>query len=124
MRFLLDENQSPLLVHLLEAAGHDVVHVRQLGMTSASDLALLALAREQRRVIMSGDTDVGELLAKSNAAAPSVVLFRRQSGRRAAELAALFGANLEAIIDHLVSGAVVVFDRDRIRVRSLPMDPG
>lgn len=69
-------------------------------------------------VIVSGDSDFGELLARTNASAPSVILLRRQTGRRAAQIAALILANLAAVGDDLESGTVVVFDEDRIRVRT------
>lgn len=85
MRFLLDQNLSPLLVELLAHLGHDAVHVRQLGMSRASDAEIMATARDDNRVVVSGDTDFGELLARTNAASPSLVLFRRQGQRRAAE---------------------------------------
>ncbi|MEA5558068.1 DUF5615 family PIN-like protein [Nodularia spumigena] len=123
MRFLLDENQSPLLVGLLAAEGHDVAHVRDLGQAGSSDESLFALAAGQGWVIVSGDTDFGELLARTNAAAPSVILLRRQTGRRAAQIAALLLTNLAAVHDDLDAGAIVVFDEDRIRVRSLPIHP-
>ena len=123
MRFPLDENQSPLLVGFLATFGHDAVHVRDLGLAGASDQELLDLAAGEGWVIVSGDTDFGELLARSNASAPSVILLRRQSGRRAERVAALMGANLEAVRDDLDSGAIVVFDEDRIRVRALPLRP-
>jgi Domain of unknown function (DUF5615)/Protein of unknown function (DUF433) len=35
MRFLLDENLSPKLVELLGRDGHEVVHVRDIGLASA-----------------------------------------------------------------------------------------
>ncbi len=75
------------------------------------------------RVVVSGDTDFGDLLAASNAAKPSVVLFRRQDGRRAREVAALLLLNLEAVEADLARGAVVVVDQDRVRVRLLPFRP-
>ena len=63
MRFLVDENLSPRLADHLRAAGHDVVHVRELGLTSAADAAILEVARTQNRVIVSADTDFGTMLA-------------------------------------------------------------
>ncbi len=74
-------------------------------------------------MIVSGDTDFGELLAIANVSAPSFVLFRRQGHRRASELAELLLLNLDAVAEDLASGAVVVFDRDRIRIRRLPFRP-
>lgn len=103
--------------------GHDAVHVRQLGMSRASDAEIMAVARDDDRVVVSGDTDFGELLARTNASSPSLVLFRRQGQRRAAELAALLDVNLKAVVDDLDAGAVVVIDADRVRIRRLPLRP-
>jgi len=83
---------------------------------------VLETAAETGRVLISGDTDFGELLAASNAASPSVVLFRRQGQRRAGQIADLL-MNLATVVADLEAGAVVVFDTDRIRLRALPMQP-
>ena len=123
MRFLLDENQSPKLVDLLGAASHDVVHVRDVGLSGDADPVIMEAARRDERIIISGDTDFGELLARTNAAKPSLILLRRQDHRRASEIAALIVLNLEAVADDLDAGAVVVFGQDRIRVRQLPFRP-
>ena len=63
----------------------------------------------------------GELPAMSNAALPSVVRLRRQGDRRAAQIAALVLANLEAVSEDLAAGAIVVLETDRVRVRHLPL---
>jgi predicted nuclease of predicted toxin-antitoxin system len=120
---LLDQNQSPRLGGLLEASGHDVAHVRHVGLATAADETVVAFAVDSGRILVSSDTDFGELLARSNASSPSVLLFRRQGQRRAIEVAALLLANLQAVEDDLLAGAIVVFDDDRIRIRSLPLNP-
>ena len=120
MRFLLDQNQSHLLIGLLAEAGHDAVHVRDLELSRADDNEILQRARDDHRVVLSADTDFGELLARSNASGPSVVLFRRQGQRRAVDVAALLLANLDAVADDLHRGAIVVVDAGRVRVRQLP----
>jgi predicted nuclease of predicted toxin-antitoxin system len=81
MRFLLDENLSPKLADLLRTANHDVVHVRDIGLASASDQVVIEAARADDRVLISADTDIGTLLARSHAHRPSFVLIRRASGR-------------------------------------------
>ncbi len=83
VRFLLDENLSPLLVELLADIGHDAVHVRSISMRSATDDAVLERALAEQRIVISADTDFGDLLAVSNAPVPSLVLVRRQVDRRA-----------------------------------------
>lgn len=123
MKFLLDQNVSPALVGLLADADHLADHVRDLGMREAPDDVVLAAARDADAVLISSDTDFGELLARSNADEPSVILLRRQEGRRASEIASLILANLQAVADDLASGAIVVLDDDRVRIRSLPLQP-
>ena len=123
MRLLLDQNPSPLLAEQLVAAGHDAVHVRSLGMSAASDVTILDEAAAAARVVVSADTDFGELLARTNAGAPSVLLLRRQDHRRAAQVAELLLLNLPIVADDLDAGAIVVLDDDRIRVRRLPLRP-
>jgi predicted nuclease of predicted toxin-antitoxin system len=76
VRFLLDENLSPLVSGLLIAASHDSVHVRDLGMSGAVDRVVLERANQEGRVVISADTDFGQLLAESGASGPSVVIFR------------------------------------------------
>lgn len=92
-------------------------------MREAPDDVVLAAARDADAVLISSDTDFGELLARSNANEPSVILLRRQEGRRASEIASLIVANLQAVADDLASGAIVVLDDDRVRIRSLPLQP-
>jgi predicted nuclease of predicted toxin-antitoxin system len=121
VRFLVDENLSPLLADLLCAAGHDASHVRNLGMRGATDQAVMARAEEEQRVVVSADTDFGTLLARSGAKLPSILLIRRLVGRRAAEQATIIMANLPAVAEDLDSGAVVVLTDDWVRIRRLPM---
>jgi predicted nuclease of predicted toxin-antitoxin system len=123
VRLLLDQNLSPLLAELLVADGHDAVHVRSLGMSTASDLTIMETASAEGRVVLSADHDFGELLARTNAASPSVLLLRRQDHRRANQVAELLMLNLPTVAEDLESGAIVVFDDDRIRVRRLPLRP-
>ena len=123
MKFLIDNNLSPLLAEGLKAAGHDAVHLRDLGMQAAPDPAVLQRAQVEERVLVSADTDFGGLLSRSHATGPSVLLIRRLAGRRAAEQSAIILANLDQIAEDLIAGSVVVIGDDWIRIRRLPM-PG
>ena len=121
MRFLLDENLSPKLVDLLGRDGHDVVHVRDIGLVSASDEVVIAAASADDRILISADTDFGTLLARSHANRPSFVLIRRASGRRAIDQAALIIDNLVAVTADLEAGAIVVLGESTVRIRRLPI---
>jgi predicted nuclease of predicted toxin-antitoxin system len=120
VRFLVDECLSPTLAANLQEAGHDAVHIVDLGVRGSPDTVVMQLARLQRRVLLSADTDFGELLARSNDAGPSVVLFRGYEVEPAAMAATLL-ANLDQIEELLTVGAIVVILDDRIRVRRLPL---
>jgi predicted nuclease of predicted toxin-antitoxin system len=123
VKFLIDNNLSPLLADALKAAGHDSVHLRDRGMQAATDHAVLEHARADERILVSADTDFGGLLARSGTSTPSVILIRRLAGRRAAEQAAIILANLDQVAEDLTAGAIVVLHEDSLRVRRLPM-PG
>ena len=121
MKFLVDANLSPRLCEGLRTFGFDAVHVGELGLQSASDSAVLARALTDERVVLSADTDFGTALAASRANKPSVIIIRRSADRRVADLLALLESNLADLVEVLEDGSVVVFDRDRIRVRRLPL---
>jgi predicted nuclease of predicted toxin-antitoxin system len=121
MKFLIDNNLSPLLAQHLAAAGHDAVHLREYGLQAAPDPVVLARTRTESRVLVSADTDFGTLLAREKATQPSVLLIRRIAGRRAADQASIILANLETIEHDLDAGAVVVLTDDSLRIRRLPI---
>jgi hypothetical protein len=67
--------------------------------------------------LVSADTDFGTLLAGSRDVAPSVILFRRETGRRPAEQLQLLRANLDQFAGALDAGCLVVLTDRLIRIR-------
>lgn len=98
MRFLIDECLPPRLAELLHAAGHDCAHVYELGLGGQPDERIMALADREARILISADTDFGELLANAPVLAPSVILLRR-TDKQAHSLAAVVLANLDQVAD-------------------------
>ena len=121
MRLLIDANLSPRVAATLHDAGHEAVHVADIGMLGASDDAILAHAAAAGQVIVSADTDFGELLAVTGAVRPSVVLLRSADHLTQDQQAVLLVANLPAVTAELDAGAVVSIARGRLRVRPLPV---
>jgi predicted nuclease of predicted toxin-antitoxin system len=122
VRLLIDANLSPRVAALLDGAGFEAIHVVDVGLLTAADEAILAYAAANELVIVSADTDFGELLATSRGAVrPSVVLLRSADHLTPDQQAALLVANLPAVADELKTGALVSIARGRLRMRSLPV---
>ena len=121
MRLLIDNPLPPSLARILGDAGHDVLHVGELGLHAADDETILALALEQRRVVVTADADFGALLALGGAAGPSVVFIRGVTPRAPMRLAPILISALATATDALLRGAIVVVDDARMRVRTLPI---
>jgi len=121
MKFLIDNSLSPRLAVALCADGHDAIHIREIGLASASDDRIFELAAEQDRIIIAQDTDFGTILALRSEHRPSLVLFRTRL-KSVETMLPLLKLNLPAVKEDLLNGAVVVFEDTRIRVRSLPIN--
>jgi predicted nuclease of predicted toxin-antitoxin system len=120
VKLLIDESLQQDLTGILAEAGHNAVHVTDLGLQGATDDEVLARADAEGRIVVTADTDFGTLLALSGAPGPSVVLLRRP-GRRSAERARAILLVLTLVDEQLNRGAVVTVEQTRLRIRELPI---
>lgn len=118
MKFLVDEALQDLVADRLVASGHDATHVRALGMQGAID-DVFAHAADEQRVLVTTDTDFGAILALSGASIPSVLLLRGVGDTVDERVDAITQA-LTFVEHDLASGAIVVIESDRVRLRSYP----
>ena len=121
MRLLVDEALQDAVAHRLSEAGHDVSHVRMLGLAGRTDDEVMALALDENRLLVTTDTDFGTILALTGAAGPNVLLLRGIGDSVAERVAAILDV-LPRIGHELSQGAVVVLEEDRYRIRYLPID--
>jgi predicted nuclease of predicted toxin-antitoxin system len=120
MKLLIDMNLSPDWVEALSAEGVEAVHWSKIGPASASDKELMEWAKSNDHIVLTHDLDFGAILAATNAEAPSVIQLRFQ------DLAPLRARNLVVNVLHdcrreLEQGALISLDKDKARVRILPL---
>lgn len=120
MRFLLNMNVPRELGRRLAAEGHNCLHVGDISMAQATDLAIIEKARSSREVILTHDLDYGHLLAFSGESIPSVVIFRLRDTHPDNLLARIMDTWHE-IEKPLLEGAIVVMEDAALRIRRLPI---
>ena len=120
MRALADAGISPKTVEFLNRQGHSAAHVRNLGLHRAADVQLIERARADRSVILTFDLDFGDVLALTGTAEPSVILLRLSNERADAVNDRLAAVLAERSAD-LETGALVLIEDTRYRVRKLPI---
>jgi predicted nuclease of predicted toxin-antitoxin system len=121
VRFLVDMPLSPGLARWLVDQGHDAVHAGDVGLNRATDVVILAHARNETRTIITADLDYSRLLAQTAAAEPSLILFRggNWSDR---EVVDRMQQILPAVTPAEIERSILVIGRDRVRRRPLPLD--
>jgi predicted nuclease of predicted toxin-antitoxin system len=114
MRFLLDENAEYRIAAFLVALGHDVTTIAHDYPAGLDDEAVLAIAQEEARVLITNDRDFGELIIQRQLAHSGVILLRLRSQSVQAKITRLMAvlASHNAQLDQFI----VVTDR-RIRIR-------
>jgi predicted nuclease of predicted toxin-antitoxin system len=116
MRFLLDEGaDARLLAHLLDA-GHDAVHVARSHGPGLTDDQILALAVSEDRILITDDTDFGELVFHLGHQHAGVILLRLRDTVFASRRDRLDFV-LQRYSEHLHQFVVVTQRRVRIRPR-------
>ena len=118
--FLLDMNVSAEWIPMLTVAGHTAIRWSQLGPVDAEDTEVMTRARTNSSIVFTNDLDFSQLLAFTNATSPSVVLLRDQdvlpNDRSGQVVQAIRQAETE-----LESGALLVIETHRSRIRILPL---
>jgi len=76
VRFLVDESAPARLAAYLKTHGHDVLRVGSDLPQGMPDEDVLATASNETRILITDDTDFGELIHRGKRAHAGVILFR------------------------------------------------
>jgi predicted nuclease of predicted toxin-antitoxin system len=120
MKLLLDMGLAPRTADFLCALGHDAEHLAKRGLSRLSDPEIMALAASELRVVVTFDLEFSRILALQRLVQPSVILFRLERFTTG-EVNSILATLLSRFQIELETGAVVVVDPHRIRIRLLPI---
>ena len=119
MRLLLDMNLPPSMAEWLRSAGHDALHVRELGLSDAPDNEIFGRAAADERVVVTFDLDFAEIAGLTKDTGIGAVLLRlRLTGPE--HLRQRLRAAFSAATPALEAGAIVVVEDAWIRIRRSP----
>ena len=120
MRFLADMGAAIRIVEWLRQQGHETTDLREENLQRMPDLDIFGKAAAESRILLTFDLDFGEIVALSGEKNVSVVLFRLHNTRTPHVIERLKIA-LQETAQILRSGAIVVVEETRLRVRRLPL---
>lgn len=113
LRFLVDANLGVAVVEALRQGGHDVAFVGELDWSMPDD-EILGIARREERIILTMDTDFGELIYHSRQPHAGVLLLRMSGSsadkvRAVEEIVTRYGGRLP--------NCFAVYRAGRLRIR-------
>ena len=111
---------SPKTVSFLQGLGHQAVHLHQEGLERLSDPEILQLARRNGCILLTHDLDFGDLLAASEAALPSVIIFRLRN-MRPAQVNHYLNAIVTKHSRDLEQSVIITVAEGGMRIRELPL---
>ncbi len=119
MKFLFDQSADfRLIPHLLQL-GHDVQAISRNYPPGLPDEDVLAIARQEQRILVVADRDFGELIFQRGLAHAGVIFFRLLGAQLQAKREQL-NTVLEEYADELARGEFLVVTPSQIRVAGRP----
>jgi predicted nuclease of predicted toxin-antitoxin system len=122
VRFLIDNPLSQRVAEGLAKHGHETEHVATIGLRDAEDTQIAEHAKSVGAVVITADSDFGTLASLTHGTSPSVILLRGRIPSDPASQVRLIVANLPNVEEALDTGAIVIIEPGRIRVRRLPIE--
>lgn len=113
MRFVADESCDFAVVRALRSAGHDIVAIAEVSPRIGDD-EVLKLARDDGRILLTEDTDFGELIYAEGLRSCGVILLRFPASVRGP----MASATLDAVnqIGAKLSSRFTVIQPGRVRI--------
>ncbi len=116
MNFLIDENIHADIANWLRSMGQDVLYAAE-NLSGFSDEQLLALARTEKRVIITDDKDFGDLIFHRREVSTGIILLRLTDRSIEARLERL--SRIWETIQARAEGSFMVVSDRKVRLRPI-----
>jgi predicted nuclease of predicted toxin-antitoxin system len=119
MKFLFDQSADFRLIPHLRELGHDMQAISQNYPPGLADEDVLAIARQEQRILVVADRDFGELIFHQGLVHAGVIFFRLPGAHLHTKIEHL-NTVLQEHADTLERGAFLVVTPGQIRVAGRP----
>jgi predicted nuclease of predicted toxin-antitoxin system len=119
MKFLFDQSADFRLIAHLRQLGHDVQAISRNYPPGLPDEDVLAIAGEERRILVLADRDFGELIFHQGRSHAGVIFFRLPGAQLQTKIAQV-NTVLDEYADELERGEFLVVTPGQIRVAGRP----
>jgi len=117
LKFLLDADMPISSAKVIRSFGYDVEDVRDIGMRAATDQEIIHYALQNKRIIVTKDTDFGEILRYPSH--PGAIIFRLPYTFTSKELNKTLADFLNSVDDSKLANAIIIVELGRYRRRGL-----
>ena len=117
LKFLLDADMPRSSAEVIRSIGYDVEDVRDIEMGTAKDKDIIEYALKNKRIIVTRDTDFGEVLRYPEH--PGTIIFRLPYTFSAKEINLRVKDFLESVSEEDIRNAIVIVELMRYRRRPL-----
>jgi predicted nuclease of predicted toxin-antitoxin system len=116
-RFIVDEALPRLLASAIRAAGHEAVHIREIGLQGSSDAVVFDYAQREGAVLVTPDLEFGDIRDFPPGQHCGVVLLRMPRVAAPTRLASEVVRLLRGLTEADLKGNLVILEPGHVRIR-------
>ncbi len=120
VKFLLDADMPRSSAEVIRSLGFEVEDVRDIGMRAAKDREIIEYALKHKRIIVTKDTDFGEILRYPEH--PGAIIFRLHYPFTSEELNERLEEFLKSVKEEDLKESIIIVELSRYRRRNLRVD--
>jgi predicted nuclease of predicted toxin-antitoxin system len=116
-RFIVDEALPRSLADAIRAAGHEAVHIREIGLQGSSDAVVFDYAQGQGAVLVTPDLEFGDIREFPPGQHCGVVLLRMPRISTPPRLASEVVRLLRGLTQTDLEGNLIIMEPGHVRIR-------